>query len=417
LRDRIRNAKVEVRVIDRAARAEFRVEPRQFGGRLLHELHRVTPTAGGLYLELYFSETKPEHRVGLYRRGTRVLENLADLEPFRKPPWTTGCLEGVVDAGYLNLTPGTRLGIVYDEQLDRLAGELGPIELELLRLIEAQKRAEEERASREVLRSIQSALREALLALPAEEYDWFSLRRQEARTPRPGPREPEAGAAQELPDGAGPLSDPASPEAAGQLQFFDHPGPLFAVRIAPASSVVPVGQTRNLRAVPRDRQRRLVESDLHYAWEICEGEGELNRPDAEIVTFLAPAEPGLTRLRVTVSQAAAVCQAEALITVTDSLIPQAASEPKPSQGLPGYTFEKAPGQLWRSRWDADRQLIVINNGHRDFVYASRVRALKLRYLCRLFAKELVLRNFTGAPPDQLLERMIELTLYAEEHLK
>ena len=41
------------------------------------------------------------------------------------------------------------------------------------------------------------------------------------------------------------------------------------------------------------------------------------------------------------------------------------------------------------------RLIVINNGHRDFVYASKSKALKLRYICRLFAKELVFKNFPG----------------------
>ncbi len=60
---------------------------------------------------------------------------------------------------------------------------------------------------------------------------------------------------------------------------------------------------------------------------------------------------------------------------------------------------------------------MVNSGHRDFVYAARNKALKLRYICRLFAKELVLRNFIGVPPDQLLERLIELGLYTEENLK
>jgi hypothetical protein len=62
-------------------------------------------------------------------------------------------------------------------------------------------------------------------------------------------------------------------------------------------------------------------------------------------------------------------------------------------------------------------VIVINSGHRDFAYASRSKALKLRYMCRLFAKELVLSNFPGQAPAQLLERMIELSLYTEEHLR
>jgi hypothetical protein len=62
-------------------------------------------------------------------------------------------------------------------------------------------------------------------------------------------------------------------------------------------------------------------------------------------------------------------------------------------------------------------VVVINNGHRDFVFASRNKALKLRYICRLFAKELVAKNFAGLPPGDLLERLIELSLYTEENLK
>ena len=107
----------------------------------------------------------------------------------------------------------------------------------------------------------------------------------------------------------------------------------------------------------------------------------------------------------------------AQITVTASLLAKSGGGDSPYQGLPGYTYEKAAGELWRSRFDAERNLIVVNNGHRDFVYAARNRMLKLRYICRLFAKELVLKNFTGIPQDQLLERLLELTLYTEENLR
>ena len=53
--------------------------------------------------------------------------------------------------------------------------ELAPVEAELLRIIDEQQRAEDEKTSHEVLRSIQKAIKEALLALPVEEYDWFDL--------------------------------------------------------------------------------------------------------------------------------------------------------------------------------------------------------------------------------------------------
>jgi len=61
--------------------------------------------------------------------------------------------------------------------------------------------------------------------------------------------------------------------------------------------------------------------------------------------------------------------------------------------------------------------LKVNSGHRDFVYAARNKALKLRYICRLYAKELVLKDFVGAPAEQLLERLIELNLCIEENLK
>jgi hypothetical protein len=41
----------------------------------------------------------------------------------------------------------------------------------------------------------------------------------------------------------------------------------------------------------------------------------------------------------------------------------------------------------------------------------------LRCIRRLLAKELVFKNFPGTRPDELLERMIELTLRTEENLR
>jgi hypothetical protein len=106
-----------------------------------------------------------------------------------------------------------------------------------------------------------------------------------------------------------------------------------------------------------------------------------------------------------------------LVTVTDSL--EAAMSPAviATRGLPGYTFERAAGELWRCRFDAARNIIVVNSGHRDFVFATRNRALQLRYLVRLYVKELVLKNFAGLPSEQLLERMVEPSLHAEANLK
>jgi len=174
LRDRIRQAGVQIKIIDRTSRTEFKVEPRQFEGRLLHQLARLAPPQ--IYVELYLNRPDPTNVVGLYRAGTRVLENISELPMFSKPPWKGGYVQGIVEAGYLNLTPGTRTGVIQDEALARFETQLQPVEQQLLKLIEEQRRAEEEQASRDVLRSIQKAIKEAILTLPAEEYDWFNVR-------------------------------------------------------------------------------------------------------------------------------------------------------------------------------------------------------------------------------------------------
>src|SRR5207253_8129253 len=103
---------------------------------------------------------------------------------------------------------------------------------------------EEEQASRELLQTIQRAFREAFLALPAEEYDWFDIRSRAQRVSGSSSREANAG--EELTEGA------TEPETGNgrQRQFFEFAGPLFSVSVSPASSVVRVGEQRSLRALP-----------------------------------------------------------------------------------------------------------------------------------------------------------------------
>ena len=412
LRDRIKKSGVRIEVVDRQARTRHLVVPRAFSGRLLHQLPAVETGWGEMYLELYLDDPKPENHVGLYRHGTRVLEDIALVDSFQRAPWTSGCLQGIVDAPFLILTPGTRTGILLDERFEAFIQALEPAEVLLAQAIEEQKLAAEEKASKEILHSIHRAFREALLALPAEEYDWFQIAdgKEEGRQSRQ-----QAGLS--LVDREDPDDGADAAGESRQREFFDFPGPLFSVVISPASCTVPVGETKNLRAVPRDRKRKLVEENLTYAWEILEGAGKLSETKTEIASFHAPQEPGLTRIGVLVRQGETECRAEALVTVTDALMPELPKSSRGRHGLPAYTFQHTPGELWRSRYEEARNLIVINNAHRDFVYASRNRALKLRYICRLYVKELVRSNFPGLAAEHLLERMVELTLYTEEHLK
>jgi len=421
LRDRIRDAQVRVTVIDKLARKQYEVEPRQFEGRLLHQLPAIRTVYGDAYAELYLAEPNETARVALSRAGTRVIEDLSTLPGLEHIPWVSRYLQGLVDVPFLNLTPGTRSGIIQDERYGALIDALKPLEIHVKGLIDEQQRAEEEQASQQSLKAIQKAFHEAMLALPREEYDWFDVQgraRQEGGGGKPIPRD-----AQSVAEGGAELdglltgvSEPGSSESP-QRQFFDYAGPLFNVVVSPAASTTPLNESRKFRALPRDRSRRRVVEDLQFAWEMVEGEGTLTGITDQEVEYRAPAVPGLARLKVTVTQREVSLSAEALITVTDSLEAAIGPAVVNTRGLPGYTFERAAGELWRCRFDVERNIIVVNSGHRDFVFATRNRALQLRYLVKLYVKELVIKNFAGLPADQLLERMIELSLYAEEKLK
>ena len=418
LRDRIRDSKVRVTVIDKLARKQYEVEPRQFEGRLLHQLPPIRTPFGEAYAELYLAEPDEAARVALTRVGTRVIEDLSSLPSLDHAPWTSRHVQGLIDVPFLNLTPGTRSGIIQDERYAALIVALQPLENRVKGLIEEQLRAEEEQASQQSLKAIQKAFHEALLALPREEYDWFDVQ---------GRARQDGGIAAGALTGGVPTGTdwnevlPGMPESkpgeTQQRQFFDYAGPLFSVVVSPAASTTPLNELRKFRALPRDRSRRRVIDDLQFAWKIAEGEGTLLGAADQEVQYQAPPVPGLARLTITVSQRDVTASAEALITVTDSLEAAMAPAVVNTRGLPGYTFERAAGELWRCRFDTERNIIVVNSGHRDFVFATRNRALQLRYLVRLYVKELVLKNFAGLPAGQLLERMIELSLYAEEKLK
>jgi hypothetical protein len=286
-------------------------------------------------------------------------------------------------------------------------------------MIELEKRAEEEVASKNILKSVQRALKEAFLILPTGEYDWFNIYTSHGKAVR-GKETVSLFTDERKAVSAQQVSGQDKPEAAeirDDIPFYEHAGPLYKAIISPASCVVKVDTSRNFRCIPRDRNRRTVETDIEICWIIKEGEGKIDRTKGEFTTFTAPKEPGITILQATVAQRDITSSAESIITVTKSLMERMGQDERGTgRGIPGYTFVRAPGELWRSTFDEKNNLIIINNGHKDYIYASQKKSRKLKYICRLFAKELVLHNFIGFDAKSLLERMIELTLYTEEHL-
>ena len=430
LRERIRSSGVRIRIKDRRARAELEVVPREFTGRPLRGIEPIQASEGTVEAEIYLNEPSAGNCVALFRNGTRVVHDIARLPGLDREPWTSGLLQGLVEAPFLQLTPGTRDGVVLDASFESLRNALRQIEPAIVEQIERERAAAEEEASRSILRSVRKALTEGFQSLPREDYTMLEVPEpRRARVDGADGHESGNDGHGELPLGAddpqqavepGPTepTNDAEPSAPTPRKFYEHAGPLHKLTVSPASSVVKVGEPCTIRCIPKDRSGRVIEAGVEVRWRLIEGGGSLADDDHEVVRFMAPDQPGLTVLQATAKQAEIECSAEATVTVAESIGERLGnSDHGGGRGIPDYTYRHAPGELWRSRYDAEHNLIVVNNGHGDFRYAEQKRPRLLRYILRLYAKELVLSNFTGYEPDQMLERMVELSLYTEEHLR
>ena len=416
LRDRISKSGVKIRVVDRTSKKEFIVEPRQFDGKLLHNLPVVKNPIGEIYYEIYISSPNSENKIGLYKNGTRIFESITDIDQLNIEPWNSGYLQGIIDVSFLQLTPGTRDGVIFDDNFESFTVSLEELSDSLSEIINEQRRADEEKTSQNILNSLKKAFKEAFSLLPREEYNWLSIYSGSKGDRKSGRAEDNSAESENT---GIELSDRDLDGGNKTDNIFDIPGPLHKAIISPASSIVKVNETKKLRIIAKDKNKKQIDTGLDIIWRIVEGESTLSSYEGEIVEFKASSEPGITIIKAEIIQDNIICDAEAIITVTEELITNKDnnSGDKPDKGLPSYTFLKRPGELWRSRYDRNNNIIVINNGHSDYLFASKVNTRKLRYIARLFAKELILENFPEVNKEILLERMIELTLYMEENLK
>ena len=438
LRNRILQTAVRIQIIDRVSRSEWIVDPPKFTGVRLELPAVVASPAGPIHLELYYNPDNGTSAIGLYRLGTRVVESLAQIDEFKDGPWVHPSFQGLVDVSFLNLTPGTRLGMQHDNYYMMFIEELKLLEPKLQAFLDGEKKRSEEKASQETTQRLRRAFKTAFTQLPPEEYQWFDIEgRTSASTPT-GDKGKNSGATSTSPDSPpldqpgltaggetndGTSDTPSASDDSKQMAFFDYPGPLFSVKISPANSTLKLGKIKKLAAICKDRKNKTVTDGLRFQWTIAEGPGELKNADQAWAEFHTGQDPSLTQIKLTVIQHENSREAEAWITVTDQMIAEESvdsensqdkSSSKKSKGLPEYTLQSERGKLWRSRFDESRNLIVINSGHRDYVYCEKSASLKLRYLTRIFTKEILLHNFQGISGADLADRMIELLMRVEE---
>ncbi|MDA0253274.1 MAG: ATP-binding protein [Planctomycetota bacterium] len=387
LRDRIRRSGVQILVVDNVARKRLAVKPREFAGERLEIPRRYATPLGDVQVEVYLQDESGTGSIALCKDGTRVLPRISDLLSFQGPPWTDGRIEGIIDFEPLALAPGTRGGVVADAALETLASTGEAIARDMLAALAERDEAEAERASQQLLKQVHKAFTSALSQLPAEEYLYFDI--------------PKPGAARQA----------AEPGSVQPGLFRRDPGPPATVMISPRHPRHRPGEEVRLSARVVDADSHRISEGVSLHWRIVSGTAWLTADAAACLVH--GDQEGLATVEVLARQG----DVEVRDRVEVRCVRELPASVSPSRrGLPSYRLAAEPGQLWRSRYDAAVNEIVINSAHRDFLASRSSAGRHRRYIGKLYAKEVVLSNFPDGSPAEALERLVELTLRTDDAL-
>ena len=417
LRDRIRNTRAKVLVIDRVTHKQFAVEPREFSGEPISVVARPATAFGEIKVELYFSpdNDSAERGVAVCKDGTRVLRDIAELEQFQHSPWTDGRVEGVLDFGAFSLSPGTRSGIVPDERFTAFCEAVHAIEPEILADISRRDQAESSRASRDILRQVHKAFVSALRDLPSNEYMFFDIPDPKTALGKPAAVADYRQTADSGMEINSPKQQPGEDDTQAEPEQILLPleaGPLASVRISPRNARREPGSDCRLTAQARDGGGIALAVGVEFDWRIVDGPGVVHSIEGAACSVTS-AEEGQIVVEVLAKQND--------LTATDQVTVKfrkdfGDDDSDSGKGLPSYRLEADHGRAWRSRYDVAKNEIVINSAHRDFITSKLTAAKHRRYVGKLYAKEVVLINFPHDSAADVLERLIELTLRTEDVL-
>jgi hypothetical protein len=442
LRERIRRSGATITLEDRLPpRKTLEVKPAVFKGEPIAEIGPIPvadhpPVRAELYVALKEAESPEAERpaVGLYRHGTRVCRDISELPEFAHTPWTGGGLEGTLDYPDFRLAPATREGFIPDGAYHAFVEAVRRIEPVLAARLQQEEEARSERASRSLVKELQSAFARLLRDLPIGDYDWFGAGGKHpfagGGDGRPGGAGGVPGGATALPEAAGPdtagdgvanAGDPADATGAGAGTLPPQPallpGPLDRVMVRPAPVRVAVGSRKGVRAVPTDASGLVLERGLSYAWSLSPGLGTLTVEADGMAVIEAGARPARGGLVVTVREETLgreISGEEPRVRTAEAEVLVEAEAPR--RAFPPPKFVHFPGESWRSRWVADEGKVEVNSGHPEYQAVRKSASRRRRYLGRLYAKELVLHNFGLEPPTVALERLLEVLTRLDEHL-
>jgi len=387
LRDRIRQLGVRIEILDRIARKEFTVVPHSFQGERVARVQKIAvPGFGTARAEIYLNLDRDgqDHRIWVARSGTRITDDIRSLPGCDRNPWDQNTFEGIIDFPALTPSPGSRHGVVQDEAYTAFIQELEAVAGDLQDLLDRRSRTSQAERIRTVAREMRKVLTRAINSLPREEYPLLNTLRDDHTT------EPLVEAAMVERE-----FDPGESEVVG--------GELAEVRIQPRNPWIPAGHQRRFTLLALDEEERPASGRFTYRFTVLEGPGEVTWSSGNQVQVLGR-EIGTIKMEAEASDGNLTRALEFPVRVGEER-----STVRKQEMLPFYELVSEPGDTWRSSYVPERNAILINSDHPDFLWSQTGVRKQKHYLALLFCKELVKMTFPDADPETLLYRFVQLS--------
>ncbi len=386
LRERIKKSNVKILIKDNVGQyKELEVKPLDYEGDKIQNIKKVETPDGNIIFKLFITQQGEEGKVSIYRRGTKVIDNITEIPELDHEPWSNPLVEGMIDSRFINIPPGTRKGIVPDMQLKHLIDSTISVEDIIIDEIKRAEELREKALSRDIIKTLRDIFSEVIRELP-EDYSWFDIE-----------------------SGKG-ISIKSSPESkSGKRKMVRIAlGPLDRVTVTPKVSQVLINERKSFVAKAWTPNDELIPVNVKYLWQIEPiSLGNLEKKNNECI-FIAGSEEGDVKISVYASLEGRNAQ-----TSVEIIILKAGKKTAESK-FPTPIGIYKPSEIWRSRWNKSVNTLEYNSGHNDYLEAKkRSKKVYLRYLAFLFSKHLVLHNFKDTGEESILERMIEVIARVE----
>ncbi len=389
LRERIRQSKVKLIVENNVGRrVVIEVKPQEYKGDKITSISKVKTPTGNIYFKLYVTQQGEEGKVSVYRRGTKIIDNITEIQDLNCEPWNNSLLEGMIDSRFINVPPATRRGIVPDEHLEELIEAVKSQGKQIIEILNEAIQQREREMSRDLIKSLRDAFQDIMKEL-SNEYNWFNSKGG-INILKPGTRSGTTG---------------------GKFKIHLASGPLEYITITPKVSQIEPNEKKRFFVKAWTLNDELIPIGVNYNWAIKPttlGSIEINNDEC---IFTAGFNEGEVKISVYASLENKKTQESIDVLIL------AKTSKQTSGGFPIPKGIYMPSENWRSRWNEAVNTMEYNTGHQDYQKAEKKgKKTILRYMGFLYAKQLVLHNFKASGEDSVMERMIEVISRLENRI-